>query len=74
MAYSRFGVTISKKVDKRATKRNEIRRLFMREMARLITGLTPPRDILVIVKPQAASVALDELAKVFTQALLSYHQ
>lgn len=46
----------------------------MREMAGLITDVVPPRDILVIVKPQAAVMSLDELAKVFTQALQSYRQ
>jgi ribonuclease P protein component len=73
MSYSRFAVTISKKVDKRATKRNELRRLFMREIASSITDRTPPADILLIVKPLAATVSHEELAEAFLKSLSTDH-
>jgi ribonuclease P protein component len=50
---TRLGVTVSKRVDKRAVGRNRIRRQI-KESFRLLRGQLPPGDYVVLAKPEAA--------------------
>lgn len=45
---TRFGLVVSKKVDKRATARNKIRRQ-LGELLRQLEPVTPPLDVVIIV-------------------------
>lgn len=50
LGVSRFGVVVSKKIDKRAVARNRIKRLFRDVLGKLIGSIMPGHDILIIVK------------------------
>lgn len=50
---ARLGITVSKRVDKRAVGRNRVRRQI-RETFRLARGTLPPGDYVVLAKPEAA--------------------
>lgn len=49
LSHNRYGIVVSKRVDKRATKRNEIRRLVLTCLQRLDETLQPGYDMLCIV-------------------------
>jgi len=63
LAFSRFGVVISKKVSKSAVKRNKIKRIifnFIRlEKLNKISG----KDILIIISPKTAELKKEEIEK-----------
>ncbi len=50
---ARLGITVSKRVDKRAVGRNRVRRQI-RETFRLARATLPPGDYVVLAKPEAA--------------------
>jgi ribonuclease P protein component len=54
-AQARLGMTVSKRVDKRAVNRNRIRRQ-VREAFRLQRAQLPPGDYVFMAKPEAAKV------------------
>ena len=68
---TRLGVTVSKRVDKRAVGRNRIRRQI-KESFRLLRADLPPGDYVLLAKPEAAkadNAALRaELLSLFTRA------
>jgi len=47
---NRFGIVVSKKIDKRATARNKIKRIFRSSLLDLNKNMTVGHDILFIVK------------------------
>lgn len=52
LEFNRFGVVISKKVDKRASKRNQIKRMLLDETKDFILqNNTPKLEVLIIVSP-----------------------
>lgn len=66
---SRLGLTVSTKIDKRAVKRNRIKRL-VREVFRMHQKrLTQCFDIVVIARKNVASCTLDEAKKELLGAL-----
>lgn len=50
---SRFGIVVSKKIDKRAVVRNRLKRLFRDALSDLMKSIVPGHDILIIVKKEA---------------------
>ena len=50
LPYSRFGFVVSKAVDKRATTRNRIRRVFRSCIEALFADITPGKDMLFFLK------------------------
>lgn len=65
---SRFGFVISKRIDKRATERNRIRRALSSVIVDNVSGLNGGYDMLFIVQPgasgQEAAVLREEVRKV----------
>ena len=62
-SHSRFGVVVSKKVDKRATRRNMIRRALISVVEPTIMLIHPPKDMLLIVKATANKTPPTEFAQ-----------
>lgn len=60
--YSRFGITITKKVGN-SVKRNKIRRRLKEILRDLYAGIEPGYDYVFIVKIQASDISFDELRK-----------
>lgn len=50
LPYSRFAFTVSKKIDKRATARNKLRRLLSSCLEKIFTKIVPGYDMLFIIK------------------------
>ena len=60
LGHARLGLTISKRVSKRAVERNRIKRL-LRESFRRVRSQLPPLDLVVMAREQAAGVPGPEL-------------
>ena len=57
---ARLGLAVSKRVARKATRRNQLKRL-LRETFRSLSWRLPPLDIFVLLKPLAATVDGTEL-------------
>ncbi len=55
MGINRFGIVVSKKVDKRAVVRNKIKRLFREALIELNRNMFTGNDILLIIKKEIIS-------------------
>lgn len=62
LSYSRFGFIISKKIDKRATVRNRLRRLFWTGIQEDLENIGPGKDFLFIIKSAALQKTHQEIA------------
>ena len=62
-SYSRFGVVISKKVDKKATERNKLKRMFYRIIQERNLQHTPGQDVMLLVYPEIKQYSRVEMAK-----------
>jgi len=49
---SRVAVVVSKKVDKRAVRRNKLRRQISEAMRALLMGVEKPNDFVILTKPE----------------------
>lgn len=63
VGHARFTVIVGKKVDKRAVKRNSIRRLFQAGFLTLLPEIQQGVDILCIVSPSASDLTMETLLK-----------
>lgn len=72
LAYSRFGVLVSKKVAKNATERNKFRRRVFQFVRTNAFGAqkTPFRDILIILSPAAATLPAESFKSSLKEILL----
>ena len=59
LAFSRFGIIVSKKVGKKAVVRNRVKRL-LREVVRL-TPIQPGWDVVIVARRQAAEAGFREI-------------
>lgn len=66
---SRFGFVISAKVDKRATERNRVKRLFREGVRSLLPGVGDGYDIAFWVRRRALSLKADELRPAIEKAM-----
>ncbi len=57
---NRFGIVVSKKIDKRAVIRNRIKRMFRSSLEILNKNMTPGHDILFIARPGILSKTKEE--------------
>jgi ribonuclease P protein component len=64
LSYSRFGVVIGKKIDKRATERNRIRRIFYRVMRERNLQAAPGQDVMIQVYPEIKQFSKEEIANI----------
>lgn len=58
---NRFGIVVSKKIDKKAVIRNKIKRIFRSSLVDLNNNMTVGHDILFIVKPGILSKKKEEI-------------
>ena len=63
LGFNRFGSIISKRIDKRAVKRNRIKRILSTCLFEILDRLLPGHDILFIIKKEAAEKAKAEMQK-----------
>ena len=63
LSYSRFGVVVGKKVDKRATERNKIKRMFYEAIRVRNLQSIAGNDVLIIVYPEINQFAREEVIK-----------
>jgi ribonuclease P protein component len=69
LAVNRFGIIVSKKIDKRAVERNRIKRIFRVILLSLEQKTNTGHDILLIIKKGAIDKSLEENTLVIEQAL-----
>lgn len=60
LTVNRFGIVVSKKIDKRAVGRNKVKRFFRTELANLDKKMNAGHDILLIVKKEILSKTKEE--------------
>lgn len=65
---NRFGIVVSKKVDKRATVRNKIKRIFRQALINLDKNMEAGHDILIIVRSAVLSKTKDEISLLVKKA------
>lgn len=66
---NRFGIVVSKKIDKRAVLRNKIKRFFRSVLVNLNKNTTPGHDMLFIVKIGALGKTEEEIQLSIKNAL-----
>lgn len=64
LSYNRFGVVVSKKVDKRATERNTIKRMFYEAIRRRTTQNIPGQDVMIIIYPEIKQFSREDIKKI----------
>lgn len=64
LSHSRFGVVVGKKVDKRATERNRIKRLFYRTINERKIQNIPGQDAMIVIYPEIKQFGKEEIAKI----------
>lgn len=74
---SRFGITVSQKVSKKATQRNRIKRQIQAAILQLSPQIQPGFDVVIIVLPQGIGCKyerfLRELEQLFSQVGIIHH-
>lgn len=66
---NRFGIVVSKKIDKRAVVRNRIKRIFRETLVDLNKIMTSGNDILLITKKDALGKTRKEIAALLEKVL-----
>ena len=66
---NRFGIVVSKKIDKRAVVRNKVKRFFRQALIDLSKNMMPGHDILFIVKIGILSKKKEEIRLAIKSAL-----
>lgn len=66
---NRFGIIVSKKIDKRAVVRNKIKRIFRSSLVDLNKNMTVGHDILFIVRIGILNKTKEEIYALIKQAL-----
>lgn len=61
VSHSRVGIVVSKKVDKRAVRRNHLRRVVMHALQPLLPQMPTPYDLVFIVKGNSGDVTDKEI-------------
>lgn len=61
LSYSRFGVVVGKKVDKRATERNKIKRMFYEAIRTRNLHHIPGQDVMIVVYTEIKQFSKEEI-------------
>ncbi|MBI4407205.1 MAG: ribonuclease P protein component [Candidatus Kerfeldbacteria bacterium] len=69
LAQSRATVVVSKRVDKRAAVRNQVKRRLRALLLRRLKTLSQPHDVVLLVQPKAAKATAAELGQVLDTLL-----
>lgn len=69
LALNRFGIVVSKKIDKRAVVRNRIKRMIRICLSDLNAEMMPGHDILFIARPGILNKTKEENRKIIKTAL-----
>lgn len=69
IALNRFGIVVSKKIDKRAVVRNRIKRVFRHALFELNKKMSAGHDILFIARPGVLNKAKEEIYMSIKSAL-----
>jgi len=69
LSVNRFGIVVSKKIDKRAVVRNRIKRIFRETLSELNKNMVPGHDILLIAKKEVLAKIKEENALAIKSAL-----
>jgi len=69
MGINRFGIVVSKKIDKRAVIRNKIKRVFREALIKLNKTMPSGHDILLITKKEALGKTKEEVLILLKNAL-----
>jgi ribonuclease P protein component len=60
LSVNRFGIIVSKRIDKRAVVRNRIKRILRNTLINLNKKMSPGHDILMIVKKNITNITKEE--------------
>ena len=66
--FSRFGVVLGKKIDKRAVGRNKIKRLIRSSIEKLIPKMQKPSEVLIIARAGIREMNNSEVASLLTES------
>lgn len=69
MGINRYGIVVSKKVDKRAVIRNKIKRIFREALIELSKTMSSGHDILLITKKEVLDKTKEEVLILLKSAL-----
>ena len=61
LTYSRFGVVVGKKVDKRATERNKIKRAFYESIRVRNLSNIPGQDVMIVIYPDIKQFSQEDI-------------
>ncbi len=64
--FPRFGIVVSKKIDKRAVGRNKIKRQIRSSIEKLLPKINSSRDILIIARDGIGEKSSDEILTLLT--------
>lgn len=64
LSYSKFGVVVGKKIDKRATERNKIKRMFYESIRSRNLQNIPGQDVMILIYPDIKKMTPEEINKV----------
>ncbi len=67
LLYSRFGVVVGKKIDKRATKRNTIKRMFYESIRLRNLQNIPGQDVMIVIYPEVKQISEEEYEKIIKE-------
>jgi ribonuclease P protein component len=67
---NRFGIIVSKKIDKRAVVRNKVKRIFRTVLADLDKKMKKGHDILIIVKKGILNKAKEEISLILENVVV----
>lgn len=60
LTVNRFGIVVSKKIDKRAVARNKVKRFFRQALSELNKNMHPGHDIILIIKKEILNKTQNE--------------
>ena len=64
LPYSRFGVVVGKKVDKRATERNKIKRMFYEVIRKRALQNISGQDVMIAIYPEIKQFPQEDIIKI----------
>lgn len=67
LSYSRFGVVVGKKVDKRATERNKIKRMFYRIIRERNLNTIFGQDVMITIYPEIKQFSQEEIMRLIKE-------